>query len=291
MNDANEKALNETGNRKKLSKYEIFRRIMLTVCIAALLVCTVLLIKYIVGHFEARKLSSVVIEGVANITRPEDYPSGSDPVQKDPSDENGNNEDEPQYSEYFLQYLTEIREVKKKYPDFIGYIRIDGLGILEPIVQGDDNDHYLKYLMNGVANPRGEIYMDYRNNSDDLRDNYNLVLYGHNMIDGTRFNKLLKYKEAENFYNCPIEIITEEGIFTFKLYSFYQTTASDTYSRRTFTSDSMFKVFCEGHRGMSMHKSDVEFTGKETILTLSTCVTYGSEKRWCAQAVLIDVSQ
>lgn len=282
---------NENGEKKKLTPYEIFRRIMLYVCILAFVAASVLLVKHVADYIEARKMTSIIIDGMSGITKP---PSeeiiGGDPVIKDTSTENDPNEKDPEYSEYFLQCLEEIRKMKAQYPDFVGYIQIEGLDILYPIVQGKDNEYYLNHLINGALNQRGEIYMDFRNDRNSIYNNRNVVMYGHNLIDGTKFHNLLKYKDAENFNNCPITVITEEGIFTFTPFSFYQATSSDMYDRLEFPTDGMFKGFCDIVKALSMHKSDIEFTGKETIITLSTCVTYGSEKRWSLHAVLTDVS-
>ena len=291
MNTQPEKNNNESTGTKKLTPYEIFRRVMLTIFILAFVAASIMLVKHIADYVEARKMTSITIDGISGIIKPPSENNiGGDPVIKDTSTGNDTEEKNPEYSEYFLQCLEEIRKMKEQYPDFVGYIQIEGLDILYPIVQGKDNDYYLNHIINGVVNQRGEIYMDCRNDRNRVYNNRNVILYGHNLIDGTKFHNLQKYKEADNFYSCPVTLITEEGIFTFTPFSFYQTNSTSMYDRLSFATDGLFKGFCDISQGMSMHESNIEFTGKETIITLSTCVTYGSSKRWCLQAVLTDVS-
>ena len=159
-----------------------------------------------------------------------------------------------------------------------------------PWLETELDPGFKEWILGFPTNQRGEIYMDCRNDRNSIYNNRNVILYGHNLIDGTKFHNLQKYKEADNFYNCPVTLIIEEGIFTFTPFSFYQTNSTSMYDRLSFATDGLFKGFCDISQGMSIHESNIEFTGKETIITLSTCVTYGSSKRWCLQAVLTDVS-
>ena len=63
-------------------------------------------------------------------------------------------------------------ELKQKYPDVVGWLKMDDLDISYPIVQTTDNDHYLNYDAAGAPSIDGAIFLDYRNNSfaDDLHE-------------------------------------------------------------------------------------------------------------------------
>lgn len=277
--------------KKKISKYEIFRRIMLVICICLVAALLIRLAFIISDYIKARKVSSEVLGGVVDITKPP--MEGSTPsttpikIEETPTDT-----ERPDHvnSEYFSQWLKYIRETKEKYPDFIGYIEIENLDILYPIVQTDNNDYYLDHLIDGTSNKNGEIFMDHRNNASPLTDNQNIVIYGHNLGDGTKFHNLTKLRKEENFYNSPINIITEEGIFTFTIFSFYKTDSEADYAKLKFDYYSNFGMFCVEEQNKSMHESNFKFTGKEVIITLSTCVNeFGG--RWCTHAVLTNISQ
>lgn len=94
--------------------------------------------------------------------------------------------------------LTEIdfdglRAINK---DIVAWIQIPGIGVDYPVVQGKDNEHYLHYTFDGKANKAGSIFLDYRNRVDFADSK--VILYGHNMKDGSMFSNLKKYQD-ENF--------------------------------------------------------------------------------------------
>ncbi len=78
-------------------------------------------------------------------------------------------------------------------PSAIGWIYNQGTTLDYPVVQGNDNEYYLKHLIDGTENKLGSIFMDSRNQanfSDDIT-----VIYGHNLEDGSMFTSLEKYKQ------------------------------------------------------------------------------------------------
>ena len=83
--------------------------------------------------------------------------------------------------------LIDIDKLKNEYDEAIGYIEIPNTNISYPIMQGEDNNYYLKHLPNGDSNKIGSIFIDYRNN--EFNDQ-NTIIYGHNFNNGTMFIKL-----------------------------------------------------------------------------------------------------
>ena len=286
---------------KKISKYEMFRRVMLSVCIFLFVGFAIQFGVVIFKYIQARQLSDKVLEGAVSITKPpmeESTPAGDVPViiesETDPDESapSGPSVEQPDhvYSEYFSQWLQYIKESKEIYPDLVGYIEIENLGILYPIVQAEDNDYYLNHLIDGTKNNRGEIFLDFRNNGENITDNQQIMLYGHNLADGTKFHGLTDLREEENYYNSPINVITEDGIFTFTIFSFYRTDRNAPYTKIEFTSTQRFALFCTEEQSKSMYASNFEFKGKELVLTLSTCVN-DMGGRWCTHAVLTNITR
>jgi len=78
--------------------------------------------------------------------------------------------------------------------DIVAWIQIPGIGVDYPVVQGEDNEHYLHYTFDGKANKAGSIFLDYRNRADFA--DRKVILYGHNMKDGSMFSNLKKYQDA-----------------------------------------------------------------------------------------------
>lgn len=100
------------------------------------------------------------------------------------------NQEEPEESlpEVDFDGLRAINE------DIVAWIQIPGIGVDYPVVQGKDNEHYLHYTFDGKANKAGSIFLDYRNRADFT--DRKVILYGHNMKDGSMFSNLKKYQDA-----------------------------------------------------------------------------------------------
>jgi len=77
-------------------------------------------------------------------------------------------------------------------PDTVGWITIEGTDIDYPIVQGTDNEYYLHVDFQGESNKRGAIFLDVR----CTEASRTLIVYGHQMKDGTMFHNLARYKDA-----------------------------------------------------------------------------------------------
>ena len=88
--------------------------------------------------------------------------------------------------------------LKQKNSDIVGWIYLENSPINFPVVQGKDNDYYLRRLIDGTYNSAGTIFMDYRN--DKNMNDWNTIIYGHNMKNSTMFGTLLNYKE-QSYYD------------------------------------------------------------------------------------------
>lgn len=50
--------------------------------------------------------------------------------------------------------------------DIVAWIQIPGIGVDYPVVQGEDNEHYLHYTFDRKENIAGSIFLDFRNRAD-----------------------------------------------------------------------------------------------------------------------------
>lgn len=83
-------------------------------------------------------------------------------------------------------------------PDYKGWLTIYGTQISEPVVQGETNETYLRTNINGEHAEAGTLFLD---ETTDLTQDGNLIIYGHKMNDGTMFGTLDKFKDEEFFDN------------------------------------------------------------------------------------------
>ena len=87
--------------------------------------------------------------------------------------------------------------------DCIGWLKIAGTDISYPVVQGKDNEFYLYHDFQKNYAICGTLMLDNRNDIDARQEH--LIIYGHQMKDGSMFKQLNGYKE-EAFYHEHKEI-------------------------------------------------------------------------------------
>ena len=90
-----------------------------------------------------------------------------------------------------------------------------------PVVQGTDNDYYLKHLLDGYPNSNGTLFVDYRNNflQDDIT-----VIYGHKMKNGAMFGHLDYYDRYAYYRNHPYMLLyTPDAVYELQILSSFYT--------------------------------------------------------------------
>lgn len=163
--------------------------------------------------------------------------------------------------------------------DLKGWIKIPELGIDLPVVQGDDNDYYLKKDVYKKYTNYGVPFFDYRTNGfEELHKN--TVIYGHNMrSDDLIFGMLENYKEIDGFKSAPtIECNTIYGNYTWFVYAVFITNAYESDDNGYVLpynfidiSDSQFEDYIAEIDKRKLYTTGVDINSSDKILTLSTC--------------------
>ncbi len=97
-------------------------------------------------------------------------------------------------------------------PHIVAWLHIPGASIDLPVVQasGEDPQFYLSHDVYGGWNPCGCPYVD-AGCAEGL-DSPNVIVYGHNMGDGSMFGGLVNYRDSNWAQgHRSIELITPEG--------------------------------------------------------------------------------
>lgn len=94
------------------------------------------------------------------------------------------------YWDYIKMDMMSVNfnELKKKNPDTVGFIKVNGTNINYPVVQTTDNDYYLNHAFDKSQNDAGWIFADYRNNM--VTFDKNTIIYGHGRLNNTMFGTL-----------------------------------------------------------------------------------------------------
>ena len=171
--------------------------------------------------------------------------------------------------------------------DTVAWLVFPACSISYPIVQTNDNEYYLTHTFENSNNHSGAIFLDYLNSADF--SDYNSIIYGHNMKNGTMFGSLKKLYQNTNLRTSNpyfYLILPEKRVLTYEIFSYYiSDDNSPAYNIvRTETDFQSYINYCL--------KNSIENTGinpgvNDKILTLATCYgAAGTSKRFFVHGVL-----
>lgn len=170
-------------------------------------------------------------------------------------------------------------------PDTRGWIKIQGTYLNHVVVQAKDNDYYLHRDFYGNETLSGTIFSHYKNKWDGT--DQNLILFGHNMIDGDCFATVRYYlpndrsREPVKFYKVHPTVMIETPDGKTHIYKIFAGVLANTqkeygevfkYVNKTkFKSQNDFNNFIVEIMDRSWFHTDVDLQYGDKLLTLSTC--------------------
>ena len=174
--------------------------------------------------------------------------------------------------------------------DCVGWLTIPDTGIDYPVMHTpDDPEHYLRRDFYGESASGGTPFLDGRNLAE--AENQNLILYGHNMMDGSMFNPLISYLEP-SFRETHKEIYLElsEKQYQYEVFAVVETNTQCSLYQYTDLSDPAEE---SDFRAAILKETDLEGVHQAPgYLTLSTCNNGGGSSRVLVIAALAgEVSQ
>ena len=180
----------------------------------------------------------------------------------------------------------DLEALRQTNEDVLGWIHIPDSPIDYPLLRVGDNDEYLRRAWDGTPNRAGCIFLECRN-SHDFSD-FNTLIYGHYMRNGTMFGSLHRYREQEFRDAHPfVYLVTDEGVRRYEVFAAYEAgVVSDTY-RLVFDDDVRKQGALDYYLDSSVLETGLVPTVEDRVLTLSTCMGDGTyDTRWVVQAVL-----
>jgi len=166
------------------------------------------LIFYMLNHVQSandfKALSQQVSQAASAQTIPTSMPApeATSPVTADaagettavPTNETTTAPTEPQEKVLLAQYA----ELYDQNPELYGWIRIDGTVIDYPVMRSvEEPEKYLHANFQAAYSYAGTPFVDYQCSNDSD----NMLIYGHNMLDGSMFRSLIKY-ENKNYWEA-----------------------------------------------------------------------------------------
>jgi sortase B len=185
---------------------------------------------------------------------------------------------------------TSIERITDINSDFFGWIKVSHTRIDYPVVQTTNNDYYLNHSFERARNPSGAIFADFMNHRDISR-NLNTVIYGHNMHDGSMFQPIIEFgRNREYFNNGIIELITEDAVYYYEIFSARDEDPRSEYWDISFEGDEEWTAFLYRMQERSNFNKNLRFYPEDRIVTLSTCTTdLLRDWRFVVQGILIEI--
>ena len=192
------------------------------------------------------------------------------------------------YHDNFVNVEVDFKSLENINSDFDGWLYIPGLSISYPVVLGTDNSYYLDHTFQKTENSAGTLFLDQV--TTNPFENYNTIIHGHNMKNGSMFGKLKTYyRDTQAYADDPYFYVYTDGkAYKYFIFSYYVTNAtSDTYQIPG--SEESYQAYKEYVTKSAVYQELVGIPDSAPIVTLSTCYgdTY-TDLRLVVHGILID---
>ncbi len=178
-----------------------------------------------------------------------------------------------------------FEKLQKMNPDIVAWIQIPGTTINYPVVQGTDNQHYLRYTAANVENAAGALFVDYRQSAGF--DWYNTIVYGHNRKDDTMFSQLTRYLSQrfwESYPNITVYLPGETRVY--EICAVYISPPVARAYVAVLETKASYQSYLDTMMRLRIYDTGIQVTTDQTLLTLVTC-TDDAENRVVVHAVRI----
>ena len=155
-----------------------------------------------------------------------------------------------------------------------------------PVAHGTDDAYYLHRLLNGKKNNGGTLFIEAENQKDF--SDWNTIIYGHNMKNGTMFGDLTEYEDQSYYEAHPVMYLyTPDKRWKMELIAGFVTdTSSDIYQIPKDEEAKMELVNTAEKK--SDFKTDVTVQEKDRLVTLSTCSYEKDDARYVVIGKLVE---
>lgn len=186
--------------------------------------------------------------------------------------------DPTQVTEEKTEKMLKLEELQKENNEVIGWLEIEGTNINYPVLQGTDNEFYMKNNYKKEKSKDGSIFLDKSYNWDIPSSN--LLLYGHNNKNGIMFQDLMKYAK-EDFYkeHTKIKFTTNKEDSVYEIMSVFYSRVYYKSEQNVFryyyfvnaNNEQEYNDFVNNAKKSSIYDTGINANYGDQLLTLSTC--------------------
>lgn len=192
------------------------------------------------------------------------------------------------YEKYGNMNMIEVNfdDLKNINPDTAGWIKVEGTKINYPFVKASDNEYYLKHSFDKSSNKKGWVFLDYRNDINNIGKN--TILYAHGLVNNEMFGSLRRVVKSnwyKNKNNYVLSVVTPHETLKWLVFSTYTIEPESYYITTNFESNEEFDEFVNLIKQRSVYDYGVDVTSSDKLLTVSSC--YDDKKRMVLHSKLI----
>ena len=172
---------------------------------------------------------------------------------------------------------VDFARLKSINSDVCAWLQGQGNIVNYPVVQGRDNDYYLKHLINGSYNTNGTLFVHAQNHF--LQDDVTYI-FGHHMQSGAMFGSLKKYDSSAYYRSNPeFKLYTPGKTYTLRIYAVFYGTGSDRITFN-YSNASSFNTAMAAYASRSIHKPQISVSYGDKFVCLSTCAYHVNDGRY-----------
>lgn len=177
--------------------------------------------------------------------------------------------------------------LKKKNKDVRAWLYSEGTPVNYPVVQGEDNQYYLYRMFNGEYNGKGSLFIDYR--CENPFEDFNTIIYGHRMKDGSMFHELIEYRDKD-YYNehKTMELTTPEKKYDLQIFAVVTIPADSSLYRFGFSGKGDRQAYLDQILAASEVDMGVSVSPDDRIVMLSTCTYEYDDARLVVYGKLVE---
>ena len=187
--------------------------------------------------------------------------------------------------------MLKVRKLKEENPDIVAWIEIEGTNINYPVLQCDNNDFYVHRDYKKQESEPGSLFLDKA--YDWTIPSSNLLIYGHNMKNGTMFGDLLNYKEESYFKeHSTIRFTTTEEDVTYEILAAFESRIYYKSEKNVFRyyqfvnaeNEEQYNDYVKNAKKASLYDTGVTAQYGDQLITLSTCAYHTEDGRFAVVA-------
>ena len=186
--------------------------------------------------------------------------------------------------------LPQYGDLYQQNPDLYGWVRIDGTIIDYPVMRSEsDPEKYLHANFEAEYSYPGTPFVD----AKCTNDSDNILIYAHNMLDGSMFRSLLKY-ESKTYWEAHPTIMYSDlyNEYTYEVVAafydrVYRKTETDVFKFYQFIDaedERHYTDAIDNFKSKALYETNVDAVYGDQLITLITCAYHTDNGRFVVVA-------